>query len=370
MKALVLGGTGAIGRHLVDILISKGNTVVVTSRKEHTTETNVKYIIGDAHNLEFIKSILKKNRYDTIVDFMSYKTEEFRNRYQLYLKSCNQYVFLSSARVYADIGNNLITEQTPRLLDVCKNIEYLKTDEYALTKARQEDLLFKCKEKNWTIIRPYITYSEIRLQLGVLEKEFWLYRALQGKSIVFSKDIMENYTTLTYGKDVSAAIESLLGKKEAMGEAFHITGEEPLKWKNVLKIYINTIEKTTGIRPKVILTEKSTRIKYPEAKWQVVYDRYFNRSFNNHKIGQFFDLQSFKKTEEGLVQCLNTFLHSPQYNVINWKSEAYFDSLCNEYAIPIDINNKDKITYNLYRRMPYLIYLDILKQHIKVSIKG
>lgn len=370
MKVLVLGGTGAIGRHLVDILASKGNTVVVTSRKKHNIKSNVEYIIGDAHNVEFIKSILQKNRYDAIVDFMSYKTEEFCNRYQLFLRSCNQYVFLSSARVYANVGNNLITEQTPRLLDVCKNNEYLKTDEYALTKARQEDLLFECKEKNWTIIRPYITYSETRLQLGVLEKEFWLYRALQGKSIVFSKDIMENYTTLTYGKDVSAAIYSLLGKKEAMGEAFHITGEDTLKWKDILRIYINAIEETTGIIPEVILTEKSTRLKYPEAKWQVIYDRYFNRRFDNHKIGKFFDLQSFKKTEEGLAQCLKLFIHSPQYNVINWKSEAYFDSLCNEYATTSDIKNTDKIIYNLYRRMPCLIYLDIIKQFIKMSIKG
>ena len=57
-----------------------------------------------------------------------------------------------------------------------KDEEYLKTDEYALSKARQEDILHRSGKNNWTVIRPYITYSEIRLQLGVLEKELWLYR--------------------------------------------------------------------------------------------------------------------------------------------------------------------------------------------------
>ena len=41
-------------------------------------------------------------------------------------------------------------------------------------------------------------------QLGVLEKELWLYRALNGRTIVFSKDIAEKSTTLTYGYDVAS----------------------------------------------------------------------------------------------------------------------------------------------------------------------
>lgn len=53
----------------------------------------------------------------------------------------------------------------------------LSIDEYAITKAHQENLLINSKNKNWTIIRPYITYSEQRLQLGTFEKEDWLYRA-------------------------------------------------------------------------------------------------------------------------------------------------------------------------------------------------
>ena len=68
-----------------------------------------------------------------------------------------------------------------------KDEEYLNTDEYALSKARQENILHEAGCNNWTIISPYITFSETRLQLGVLEKEDWLWRAINGYSIVFQK---------------------------------------------------------------------------------------------------------------------------------------------------------------------------------------
>ena len=58
-----------------------------------------------------------------------------------------------------------------------------------LTKALQENLLRASGYKNWTIVRPYITFSDIRLQLGVYEKEQWLYRALQGRAIVSRKTL-------------------------------------------------------------------------------------------------------------------------------------------------------------------------------------
>ena len=46
--------------------------------------------------------------------------------------------------------------------------------EYAIAKAKMENLLKKPSKKNWTIIRPYITFNDNRLQLGTLEKEMWL----------------------------------------------------------------------------------------------------------------------------------------------------------------------------------------------------
>lgn len=119
---------------------------------------------------------------------MIYSTDDFRDRSKLYFQSTGQYMFLSSARVYAD-SKEPLTENSARLRDVCKDEDYLKTDEYALAKARTENVLFESEYKNWTIIRPYITYNTRRLPLGGLELGNWLTATLSGRLLVLPKDV-------------------------------------------------------------------------------------------------------------------------------------------------------------------------------------
>lgn len=217
---LILGGTGAMGKPLVDILAEKKDAYIyVTTRSKRENRGNIKYIIGNARDDEFMKHILKIRDWDVIIDFMAYSTKEFERRYVSFLENCKQYVFISSCRVYAK-SDAPITEKTDRLLDVCKDDIYLNTDEYALSKARQENLLFESRKKNFTIIRPSITYNSHRLQLGVLEKEHWLYRAMHGRTIVFSKDIADKLTAMTTGYDVALAMSNVIGEETALGEVF------------------------------------------------------------------------------------------------------------------------------------------------------
>lgn len=349
MKILILGGTGAMGVHLVNLLSEyPNNQLVVSSRREQSGKDNLTYVRGDAHNIAFLSQLLKE-RYDVIVDFMNYHTEEFKERYQLLLASCGQYMYLSSSRVYAN-SDTPITEDSPRLLDVVQDPEYLSMDEYALAKARQEDLLRNSGYVNWTIIRPYITYSENRLQLGVQEMENWLYRALRGRSVVFSKDIAEKTTTLTYGLDVARGMAALVGKEEAKGEAFHITSSESIQWNDVLEIYLDVMEHHMGICPKVILTEKSYKLDFSARKYQVIYDWLYNRCFDNSKISHFVDVNTFWIPTNGLRSCLETFLNQPKFRAINFGDEAIFDRIAGERTSWNEIPTfKQKVKYNLYK---------------------
>ena len=340
-----------MGVHLVDLLSQRGDAVWVTSRREHPARKNVTYIRGDAHDNVFLQTLLARRRWDAIVDFMVYTTEEFRARISFLLAATAQYVFLSSSRVYADSAEP-ITEDSPRLLDVSTDAAYCKTDEYALAKARQENALRAeirgGGQKNWTIVRPYITYGEIRLQLGVLEKEDWLYRALQGRTIVFSKDIADRMTTLTYGCDVARGIAALIGNDKALGEAFHITCDLPIRWSEVLDVYLDVLESKTGRRPKVELLDKSPFI-YP----QVVYDRYYDRVFDNTKTNGFIDTTTFAEPHTGLRRCLEAFLEKPQFREISMEKTAKFDRIAGERT-PLSAFSgiKHKTAYLLYRHCP------------------
>ncbi|KUK56753.1 MAG: NAD-dependent epimerase/dehydratase, partial [Bacteroidetes bacterium 38_7] len=278
MKVLLLGGTGAIGKELVHLLSASGIETIVTSRKIREDERLVRYIQGNAQDVKFLQEFLAGNQWDAIVDFMVYTTPSFNERVNLLLSSTSQYVFISSARVYAD-SDQPITENSFRLLDVCEDQRFLSTDEYSLAKARQEDILGNSGSHNWTIIRPYITYSEKRLQLGVFEKEEWLYRALHGRTIVFSKDIYTKKTTMTYGLDVAKGIFAIIGNSKSFGETFNITTKNSYTWKYIVSNYLEVLEKHLGYRPKVMLQDLDKFLMCKSAKYQILYDRLYNRQF-------------------------------------------------------------------------------------------
>lgn len=312
---LILGGTGAIGISLVEILNKQDKfQVVVTSRKTHENYDNVRFRQGNAHEIGWLQSILQERTWDAIVDFMNYSTEEFSQHALYLLKATKQYVFISSARVYADSGDVPLTESSSRLLDVSTDYEFLKTDGYALKKARQENILFRSGYKNWTIIRPYITFGEKRLQLGVMEKEDWLIPALNGRPIVISKDILNHYTTMTRGDDVAKCIAALLTKQDALCEVFHIASREKQKWQDIFNWYMEAYNDVKGIKPVIYYTEKWDAC-FGGNYYQWKYDRLYNRCFDNNKICRFAPDVIFAPMEISIKEMAKSFIETYELNL-------------------------------------------------------
>lgn len=328
-KILVLGGTGAMGAHLVALLSQRGYEVVVTSRFRSDTVGKVRYLQGDAHDPHFLNPILASEQWSAIIDFMVYSTAAFKARAQSLLDATAQYIFISSARVYAQ-SSTPITEESPRLLDVSTDQTYLATDEYALTKARQEDVLLGSSRSNWTIIRPYITFSRERLQLGVLEKEDWLFRALNHRTIVFSEEINDRLTTLTYGEDVAQGMMAIIGEHKALGEAFHITSPIAHRWSEVLDTYKRILATHNNAVPQVTLTDLTTFMRVHPAPYQITYDRLYDRVFDNTKISRFIDTRQFKDPLHSLQSCLSAFLAKPRFLRVSAKHEALKDLVTHE----------------------------------------
>lgn len=365
MRILILGGTGAMGTSLVQILQKqKGNEIFVTSRASHKDEGALHYLQGNAQDDAWMDMILTEP-WDVIVDFMIYSTAHFKARHSALLKATKQYVFFSSSRVYANPLEGKITEETPRLLDTTKDQVYLATDEYALAKAREENILRKAEQKNWTIIRPYITYNTERLQLGTMEKEFWLYRALHGRTVVFTKDVADTLTTMTYGYDVAMGIASVLGKEEALGEVFHITQPEPLTWRRVAEIYQKAFREATG---------KEMKIKYlADAKefsevfcnhWQVYCDRLYPRVFDNGKISKLLGKEySWTSMECGLRDSLIQFIGGVQrFHPIDWRIEAWLDKQTGDVTPRAEIPGaKARVIYTIARNLPWPVASLVLR---------
>ena len=343
MKVLLLGGTGAIGNYLIDQLIKAGYNVTVTSRSERlSNKSNLSFIQGNAKDLSFIQTL--DSNWDDIVDFMSYQTDEFQQNYLTLLNLTRHYVFLSSARVYAD-SKTPIVEDSLRLLDASKDKEYLATDDYSLAKARQENILRDSGHKNYSIVRPYITYGTYRLQLGVLEKEEWLYRAMQGRTIIFCKDIEDKYTTMTSGYDVANCILSIIATC-ANGESYNLTNNYRITWGSIFDVYKKAI--FDGLKRHVLvhyisLDEFINLFRPEKEKYQITVDRVYNRFFDNSKIAKLIDVNSFIHPEKALYACTSEFLHAPRFKGINWQKEANNDRITNEWASIKDIHEVKSI---------------------------
>ena len=167
-KVLVLGSTGAMGRYLVPCLVELGYDVTgVSLDDEIPCAPNVTCIKGNAKDREFITELLKE-KFDGIVNFMSYASKPFDDWYQFFLDNTDHYIFLSSCRVYAD-EEVPVRESSPRLLDVSKDQALLASNDYCIHKAKAENLLWASDYNNFTIVRPATTFSNLRFQLVTLE---------------------------------------------------------------------------------------------------------------------------------------------------------------------------------------------------------
>lgn len=326
-KILIPGGTGAMGVYLVPALLKMGYAVDVISLDDCVSDNpNLRYIKADAKNMDFLTELLK-NDYDGIVDFMIYPTKEEQTKYcGLYMKNTEHYIYLSSYRIYAD--NSVITETSPRLLDVSNDEILLNSGDYCIYKAQGEDIVKGFDFGNYSIIRPAITYSKRRFQLVTLEAGVLIERMLSGKTVILPEPAMNIQGTMSWAGDVAQMISRILLNKSVYGETYTVSTAEHHSWGEIAEMY----KKIGGLNYITVDTETYLNILNPgdiNVKQQLTYDRYFNRIIDNSKI---LDVTGMKQSElmpleKGLALEFNALPANPtwQWNAtdINLRMDEY-----------------------------------------------
>ena len=130
-----------------------------------------------------------------------------------------------------------------------------------MRKAREENILKNNKYDNWTIIRPYITYSNRRLQLGIYEKEEWLYRLLNNKDLIIRREILDKFTSLTYGLDVAKCIKNIALSGTLKSDSINLVTEQTIKWSEILSLYKKILKEKLNINPKVFVSDNLENIE-------------------------------------------------------------------------------------------------------------
>lgn len=283
-KVLVLGATGAMGQYLVPRLASMGyrvDAVALVDPKEPVP--GVSYLKANVKEPGVLQKLLE-NRYDGIVDFMIYSSWELPGRLACFVDHTDHYIYLSSYRIY-DNREHPIRESSPRLIDTSENIMLRNSDDYSIYKARGENILRSFSRKNWTIIRPAITYSLMRYQLVTLEAPNTVGRARAGKPVVVPEQAKNVQATMSWAGDVARMIAGLLFLDQARGETYTVSTAEHHTWGEIADYY----KEICNLQAVWVDQEDYISVLNPDpysfgARWQLEYDRLFDRIIDNSKI--------------------------------------------------------------------------------------
>ena len=234
MRVLLIGGTGTISMAITRLLLSGDNEVYLLNRGSRNTglEGNIKFITADINNEEEIAAKINDMEFDCVAEFIGFVPSQVERDFRLFNGKTKQYIYISSASAYQKPPQGyLITEETP-----LENPYW----EYSRNKKASEDYLFERFNKDGfpvTIVRPSHTYDERSVPLGVHGNGgSWqvIRRIMEGKPVIIHGD-GSSLWTITHNSDFAKGFVGLIGKKETIGQAYHITSDESVSWNSIYK---------------------------------------------------------------------------------------------------------------------------------------
>ncbi|WP_276952267.1 SDR family oxidoreductase [Acetatifactor muris] len=232
-KALFIGGTGTISTAIVNRLAQDPHWEVwLLNRGIHKRDLpdNVRLITADIHNEQDVAEKLKDLTFDAVCEFIGFTVKDVERDYRLFQGKTKQYIYISSASAYhKPAANYIITEGTTLANPHWQySRDKIVCEEFLMRKYREEGFPV-------TIVRPSHTYDERRIPLGVHgDGGSWqvIRRMMEGKPVIIPGDGTSLWT-LTFNRDFAIGYTGLMGNRRAIGEAFHITGDEALTWNQI-----------------------------------------------------------------------------------------------------------------------------------------
>jgi len=232
MKALFIGGTGTISTEISKLCVKEGweLTLLNRGRTADRVPAGARVLCADIHDEEAVKAAIGDESFDVVADFIAYTEEHVKRDIRLFSGKCRQYFFISSASAYQKpLSSPWITEGTPLHNPYWQYSRDKIACEEALMHAYHEALF------PVTIIRPSHTYCERSVPVAVhgdLGSFQVLERMRQGKPVIVPGDGTTLWT-LTHSRDFAVAFVGLMGNVHAVGEVYHITGDESLTWNQI-----------------------------------------------------------------------------------------------------------------------------------------
>ena len=341
MKILIIGGTGTISTAVTALLASRvqgglaQDEIWVLNRGNRMGELpeGVKQIIADAYDRESLSKAVDGLEFDVVCFFIGFDVNQVAAVHDVFAGRIGQFVYISSASAYQKppVGY-MITEETPLENPFWEySRKKIACEEYLMEKFRTEGFPV-------TIVRPSHTYCERSVPVGMHGANgSWpvLKRMIEGRPVIVHGD-GSSLWVMTDSRDFAVAFTGLLGKPEAIGQAFHITSDESISWNQIYTDIAWAISEVLGRTVTPVLHHVASDRIVEEARMfgydmegNLIGDKANSVVFDNAKVRSV--VPGFKAVvshREGTLRAVKYIMAHPELQ----REDPQFDAFCDHLA--------------------------------------
>jgi nucleoside-diphosphate-sugar epimerase len=328
MKVLFIGGTGNISLAVTQLAAARGIELTLLRRGQRTAEVpeGVSTIVADIRDEAAVADALGYRHFDAVVDWVAFTPDQIERDIRLFRGRTSQFIFISSASAYQrPVGHYLITESTPLINPYWQ---------YSRDKiACEERLMLAYRDEGFpiTIVRPSLTYGNTQIVLAVNSwQKSWtaIDRMRKGKKVIVPGD-GSSLWCITHNSDFAKGFVGLLGHRQAIGHAFHITSDEVMTWDQFYRI---TAE-AAGVEAKIVhIASDFLGACNPDEIGSLTGDKASSVVFDNTKIKRFVpDYCATVPFARGIQKTIDWFDDEPARQIIDLEADAEWDTIIDAY---------------------------------------
>jgi nucleoside-diphosphate-sugar epimerase len=290
MRVLFLGGTGNLSTACAREAVARGHRLTILTRGQRDAQLpqDVERVRGDATDEATLRSLAAAG-FDAVVNFIAFDAEDVARDARAFGGKTAQYVLISSASIYEKPPrSHVVTEDTPLANPFW---------DYARRKIAAETALRRSPGLPFTIVRPCYTYGESWVPTTSGSDYTVVWRMRRGLEVIVHGDGTSLWT-MTHASDFARGLVGLLGRAQALGEAFHITSDEVLTWNQIHE----TIARVLGVEAKLVHVPSDFIAKIDARRGaSLLGDKAWSTLFDNSKLKRVLpDFRATVRFEDGV----------------------------------------------------------------------
>jgi len=239
VRVLFIGGTGLISSAASPLAVERGMDLTLVNRGSSirgVAPEGARVIHADAHDAQALREavaadVAAHGEYDAVVQWICFTPDHVAADIETFDGLTRQYVFISSASAYETPPSHYVVREDTTPLS---NPYW----QYSRDKAACEQVLRDAGAATgfpFTIVRPSHTYGYSDIIFGITSWSHpWtiVERLRRGGKVLVHGDGTSLWT-VTDHRDFAVGLVGLLGNPAAIGEDFHITGDDVLSWNQI-----------------------------------------------------------------------------------------------------------------------------------------